>query len=166
VPPAPLLYSDREAKGVEFEFTFEIVKGFTIIGNYADFTNRDPNNIPFRGTAEKSGAFWARYEFQTGELKGLSLSAGANWLDDRPGDSASGLTAASTPTNLIPNQPSFYLAARSLVDLSASYTRGAWTYQANVDNLLDEDYLLASLSRNTLYAGPGLNVRGSVTYRF
>jgi len=166
VPPAPLLFSDREAKGWEFEATFEVVKGFTIIGNYADFTNRDPNNIPFRGTAEKSAAAWARYEFQTSELKGFSVSIGTNWTDDRPGDSASGFTPASTPTKLIPNQPSFYLPARSLVDLSVGYTRGAWSFQANVDNVFDKEYLLASLSRNAVYAGPGINFRGSVSYRF
>ena len=166
VPPAPLLYSDREAKGWEFEATFEVVKGFTLIGNYANFTNRDPNNIPFRGTAEKSAAAWARYEFQTSELKGFNLSLGTNWTDKRPGDSASGFTAASTPTKLIPNQPSFYLPARSLVDLSAGYTRGAWSFQANVDNVFDKKYLLASLSRNAVYAGPGINLRGSVSYRF
>ena len=166
VPPAPLLFSDREAKGWEFEATFEVVKGFTLIGNYANFTNRDPFNIPFRGTAEKSAAAWARYEFQTSELKGFSVSLGTNWTDKRPGDSAFGITPASTPTKLIPNQPSFYLPARSLVDFSAGYTRGAWSFQANVDNVFDKKYLLASLSRNAVYAGPGINLRGSVSYRF
>ena len=166
VPPAPLLYSDRTAKGWELEGTYEIAKGFTIIGNYTNFTNRDPNNVPFRGTAEKSAAAWARYEFQQAELKGFNVSIGANWLDKRPGDAASGLTAASTPTNLIPNQPSFYLDARTLVDLSAGYVRGSWTYQANIDNVFDKEYLMASISRTAVYAGPGINFRASATYRF
>jgi iron complex outermembrane receptor protein len=166
IPPAPLLYSDRKAKGWELEATYEIQKGFTVIGNYTNFTNRDPNNIPFRGTAEKSAAAWARYEFQDATLEGFSLSLGTNWTDKRPGDGASGFTPASTPTNLIPNQPSFYLPARTLVDASASYTAGAWTYQANVDNVFDKKYLAASLSRNAVYAGPGINFRASATYRF
>ncbi|MBC7365757.1 MAG: TonB-dependent receptor [Undibacterium sp.] len=166
IPPAPLLYSDREAKGWELEGTYEITKGFTVIGNYTNFTNRDPNNIPFRGTAEKSAAAWARYEFQDATLKGFNVSLGTNWTDKRPGASASGFTAASTPTNLIPNQPSFYLPARTLVDFSAGYTRGAWSYQANVDNLFDKKYLAAALSRNAVYAGPGINLRVSATYRF
>jgi hypothetical protein len=70
VPPAPGLFSDRAAKGWELEGTYEIAKGFTVIGNYTNFTNRDPNDVPFRGTAEKSAAAWARYEFQNTELKG------------------------------------------------------------------------------------------------
>jgi iron complex outermembrane receptor protein len=166
IPPAPLLYSDREAKGWEIEATFEVVKGLTLIGNYTDFTNRDPNNIPFRGTAEKSSAVWARYEFLKGELKGFSASLGTNWTDKRPGDSAGGFTAASTPTNLIPNQPTFYLPARTLVDASFGYTRADWSLQANVDNVFDKKYLSASLSRNAVYAGTGINLRVSATYRF
>lgn len=166
IPPAPLLYSDREAKGWELEATFEIAKGFTMIGNYTDFTNRDPNNIPFRGTAEKSSAVWARYEFLKGDFKGFSASLGTNWTDKRPGDSAGGFTPASTPTNLIPNQPTFYLPARTLVDASFGYTRADWSLQANVDNVFDKKYLLASLSRNAVYAGTGINLRVSATYRF
>jgi len=166
VPPAPLLYSDRAAKGWELEGTFEVTKGFTLIGNYTNFTNRDPNNVPFRGTAEKSAAAWARYEFQNAELKGFNVSLGANWLDKRPGDAASGLTAASTPTNLIPNLPSFYLPARTLVDLSFGYVRGPWSYQANVDNVFDNKALMASISRTFVYAGPGINFRASATFKF
>ncbi len=165
-PPAPLLFSDRRAKGWELEGSFAVTTGFTVIGHYTDFTNRDPNNIPFRGTAEKSAAAWARYEFQSASLKGFNVSIGANWLAERPGDAVSGLTAASTPSNLIPNQPSFYLPARTLVDLSAGYVRGPWSYQANIDNVFDKRYLMASISRFFVYAGPGINLRGSVTYRF
>ncbi len=165
-PRLPNLFSDRVAKGWELEGTFEIQKGLTVIGHYTAFTNRDPFNVPFRGTAEKSAAAWARYEFQGSALKGFSVSAGANWLDKRPGDAASGVTAASTPTRLIPNLPTFYLPARTLVDLSASYTRGAWTYQANVDNVFDKEYILASLSRMLVVPGSGINFRASATYRF
>ena len=166
VPPAPGLFSDRAAKGWELEGTYEIAKGFTVIGNYTNFTNRDPNDVPFRGTAEKSAAAWARYEFQNTELKGFNVSAGFNWTDKRPGDVGTGVTPASTPTRLIPNLPSFYLEARTLVDLSAGYTRGNWTYQANVDNVFDKKYLMAAISRNAVYAGPGINFRASATFRF
>jgi iron complex outermembrane receptor protein len=166
VPPFPNLFSDRKAKGWELEGTFEIQKGFTVIGNYTTFTNRDPFNVPFRGTAEKSAAAWARYEFQNADLKGFNVSAGINWMDKRPGDAPFGFTPASTPTRVIPNLPSFYLPARTLVDLSAGYTRGAWTYQGNIDNVFDKKYLLASISRTAVYPGPGINFRASATYRF
>jgi len=166
-PPLPLLFSDREAKGWEFGLTCEPVKGFTVIANYADFTNRDVNDVPFRSTPERSAAIWAHYEFQTGSLKNLSVALGANYLDRRPGDAASGYTAASTPTNIIPVQPSFWLPARTVVDFAATYAyRKSWLFQVNVDNVLDEEYMLASLTRYLVTAGPGINVRGAVTYKF
>lgn len=165
-PLFPPLFSDRHAKGWEFEATYEVSKGFTVIGNFTDFTNRDPNNVAFRGTAERSGATWARYEFQGESFKGLSVSLGVNYLGRRPGDQAGGLTAASTPTNVIPNQPSFWLPARTLVDLSFGYTAKSWAFQANVDNIFDKKYLAASINRFLVYPGAGTNLRVSATYKF
>lgn len=165
-PPLPLLFSDRTAKGWEFALTWELVKGVTLIANYTDFKNRDVNNVPFRSTPERSGAFWLRYEFLDGGLKNFSVSVGANYLDQRPGDAASGYTAASTPTNVIPNQPSFWLPARTVVDMAAAYRYQNWHFQVNVDNVFDEDYMAASLTRYLVTAGPGVAVRGSITYKF
>lgn len=165
-PQLPNLFSDRNAKGWELEFTFAITQSLTVIGNYTDFTNRDPNNVPFRGTAESSGAALARYEIDAGALKGFYVSAGANYSGEKPGDAASGLTAASTPTKLIPNLPTYWLPARTVVDLAFGYNRGDWSYQANVDNVFDKKYLAASLNRNLVYPGTGINLRAGVTYRF
>jgi outer membrane receptor protein involved in Fe transport len=58
------------------------------------------------------------------------------------------------------------LPARTLVDASFGYTRADWSLQANVDNVFDKKYLSASLSRNAVYAGTGINLRVSATYRF
>jgi iron complex outermembrane receptor protein len=165
-PPLPLLFSDRKATGWEFAATYEPVKGVTLIANYADFTNRDVNDVPFRSTPERSAAAWLRYEFPTGSLQNLSFSIGANYLDKRPGDAASGYTAASTPTSLIPNQPSFWLPARTVVDLAAAYKFKTWHLQANVDNVFDKEYMAASLTRYLVTAGPGINLRVSAAYKF
>jgi outer membrane receptor protein involved in Fe transport len=62
--------------------------------------------------------------------------------------------------------PSYYLPARTLVDLSVGYVRGAWSYQANIDNAFDKEYLAASLNRNLVWAGTGINFRASATFRF
>jgi iron complex outermembrane receptor protein len=169
-PPNPLLpdlFSDRTAKGMEFSASFEFSKALSFIGNYSDFTNRDPNNVPFRDTAEKSGAFLARYAFNEGTLKGLAISVDVNYLGRRPGDAASGLTAASTATNIIPIQPSFWIPPRTLTDLSASYTWNKhWTVKVFVDNVFNTKYIAASLNRFLVYPGEGTNLRASFTYNF
>jgi iron complex outermembrane receptor protein len=167
-PPLPALVSDRIAKGYEFEFRARITTALSLIGNLTTFTNRDPNGVPFRGTAEKSGAIWANYEFaKDTALDGFSIGLGVTHLGDRPGDSASGVTAASTSDNIIPNQPSFYLPARTLVNISASYRFNAnWRAQLNLDNVLNEDYLAASITRYVVVPGDDFNARLRVTYSF
>ena len=97
-PLLPDLFSDRRAKGWEFQATLEISNSLSLLGNYSKFTNRDPNDVPFRDTAEESYAVMLRYEFKENALKGLFFTVNLNYLGRRPGDAASGLTDASTST--------------------------------------------------------------------
>jgi len=166
-PILPDLFSDRTAKGWEFQVGYEFSKEFSLIANYSSFTNRDPNNVPFRDTAEKSGAIMARYALVDGPVKGLFFTANMNYLGRRPGTAASGLTSASTSTNIIPNQPTFWIPERTLYNASAGYTwNKVWTVQVYVDNILNTKYIEASLNRNLVYPGPGTNLRADITYRF
>lgn len=167
-PPLPPLVSDRIAKGYEFEFRARITDEFSLIGNVTTFTNRDPNGIPFRGTGEKSGALLANYAFpQESPLAGLTLGLGITYLSERPGDAASGVTAASTADNIIPVQPSFYLPERTLVNVNASYRfNDNWKAHLNIDNLLNEDYLAASINRWVVIPGDEINARVRIEYSF
>ena len=101
-------------------------------------------------------------------VKGLTVGVGLDYLDKRPGDAPSGTpTSASTPTNIIMPQPTFWLPARTLVNASIVY---AWNThykaQLNIDNLFDEDYLAASINRYMVIPGTPLNARLTVTYTF
>ncbi len=171
-PPSPLLpalFSDRKAKGWEYELRANPTKNLSVIANYTAFKNRDPNNVEFRGVAEKSGAVLVSYSFDkdTPALDGFRAAVGVDYIGNRPGDAASGLTPASTSTNVIPNQPTFYLGARTLVNLILSYdTKKDWSYQLNVDNVFDKEYLMASINRSLVYTGTPTNFRFSVTRKF
>jgi iron complex outermembrane receptor protein len=166
-PLLPDLFSDRTAKGWEFQGGYELSKAWSIIGDYSSFTNRDPNNVPFRDTAEKSGALMVRYEVGDGALKGFFATANMNYLGRRPGTAASGLTSASTPTDVIPNEPTFWLPERTLYNISLGYVFNRnWSATVFVDNLFDKNYLEASLNRFLVYPGPGRNARVNLTYRF
>lgn len=171
-PPSPLLpalFSDRKAKGWEYELRANPTKNLSIIANYTAFKNRDPNNVEFRGTSETSGAALVSYKFDkdTPMLDGFRAAVGVDYIGNRPGDAASGLTAASTPTNPIPNQPTFYLGARTLVNLIFAYdSKHNWSAQVNVDNVLDKKYLMASINRSLVYVGTPTNIRASFTYKW
>jgi iron complex outermembrane receptor protein len=167
-PLLPPLFFDRVAHGVELEFNYAFSQQFSLVGNATVMKNRDANNMPFRGTAEKSGAVWANYAFsKDGPLAGLSVGLGADYLDKRAGDNAGGATSASTPTKVIRIQPSFWLPARTLVNASIVYRVNAnWRSQLNIDNLLDEDYLQSSTGRQNVWVGTPLNAKLTVTYSF
>jgi iron complex outermembrane receptor protein len=166
-PILPDLFSDRTARGWEFQGSYELSKEWSIIGNYSTFTNRDPNGVPFRDTAEKSGALMARYDVSTGGLKGIFATANMNYLGRRPGTAASGLTSASTSTHIIPNEPTFWLPERTLYNISVGYVFNRnWSTQVFIDNLFDKKYLEASLNRFLVYPGEGTNARINITYTF
>ncbi len=170
VPLLPALFSDRKAKGWEYEIRANPTKNISIIGNYTAFKNRDPYGVEFRGVAEKSGGVLASYAFDkdAGMLDGFRVGVGIDYVGNRPGDAApAGSTAAGTPTNPIPQQPSFYLGERTLVNLIFTYnSKHNWTAQVNVDNVFDKDYLMASINRSLVYVGTPTNIRGTFTYKF
>jgi iron complex outermembrane receptor protein len=168
VPALQPLFSDRLAKGWEAELHWVVTSDFSLVGNATTFTNRDPNNIPFRDTPEKSWAILGNYRFaKHSALKGLWLTLGVDYLSNRPGTAASGLTKASTSTAVIPNQPTFYLPARTLVNLGVGYQINKhWKTQLNIENLLDQKYLEASINRFVVYPGAPINIRDTITYSF
>ena len=167
-PPVllPTLYSTRQARGWEYQLTGSLTKQLSLSANWTHFKNRDPNNIPFRTSAEHSGGIYARYEFTDGTLKGFAVGVGVNYMSKAPGNSASGYTAASTPTTPIPIQPQFYYPAHTVADLNLSYQRGKLTYRLNAFNITDETYWNGGGAQNINNVANPRNITGSVTYKF
>ncbi|MFT3783310.1 MAG: TonB-dependent receptor [Nibricoccus sp.] len=167
-PLLPPVFADRLAHGVELEFNYAINKNLSLVGNGTVMRNRDADGVPFRGTAEKSGALWGTYSFdKASSLGGLTISLGADYLSKRAGDTASGVTSYSTPARVIRVQPSFWLPARTLVNATISYRIDErWKTQIDVNNLLDEYYLQSSTGRQNVWVGAPINAKATVTYRF
>ena len=171
VPLLPALISDRAAKGWELEVRANVTKNFSLIGNATDFKNRDPNGQPFRATAEQSWALLGSYMFDKGTpLAGFNVALGVDHLGKRPGDAPGGvitiLPATGNPFVVAPG-PTFWLAPRTLVNLSASYKIDEhWSAQLNVDNLLNTEYIAASVNRGNVMPGTPINPRLRMTYSF
>ena len=165
ITPPPLLL-DRTARGWEYELNVSLNNELSVIANYTNFRNRTPLGVPFRGTAESSGAAWLYYTFKEGSLKGFSCGAEYTYEAKRPGDTGSGVAAGSTPTGIIPTQPSFYIPSYSLVNLSSAYRWNKFIVRVFVDNVLNKTYYSESLNRNAVYPGIPVNPRASLTYSF
>jgi iron complex outermembrane recepter protein len=171
VPPPtvspPNIYSDRIARGWEFETNMAVTKNLSIMGNYTTFTNRSPYDVGFRADPEHFGAIYLNYRFDESILDRLSLGIGYVYQGKAAGDSASGVTAASTPSMEIPEQPSFYIPAYGLVNLTASYqVNRHWTIRLFLDNAFNKKYFAGSLNADAVMPGIPINPHGSLTYSF
>lgn len=166
VPRLPAIFTERTGRGWEFSVNAAVTKSLNVVGNIYHGKNRDPNGIPFQAAPDDSAAIYARYDIQSGSWKGFGFSLSADYLGKRPGIQASGYTAASTPTNLIPVQPSFYVPARTLASAGFFYSRGQYDYQINIENLLDRDYVTGTFTRTGVWIGTPRNVKVSLTRRF
>jgi iron complex outermembrane receptor protein len=169
-PPAvtpPNIYSNRIARGWEFETNMTLTKNLSILGNFTDFTNRSPYDVRFRADPENFGAVYLNYHFIDGQLNGLSLGLGYVYQGKSAGDSASGVTAASTTTTPVPEQPSFYLPSYGLLNFTAAYRIDKhWTVRFFLDNVTNKFYFAGSLNADAVMPGIPINPHGSVTYSF
>ena len=67
---------------------------------------------------------------------------------------------------LVPQQPSFLVAGRTVVNVGFTYRQPKWTVRLLVANALDKDYILAAGSRTSAVVGEPRNIKGSITYKF
>lgn len=166
VPPLPSLYLNRVAHGWEYQVNGTLSEQWSTILSYTNFRNRDPNGLPIRSTAEQSGAAWFHFHGKE-RLKGFGFGVGFVYQGESPGDTGTGLTAATTPTNPIPVQASFFVPASRLVNITASYAWNKhWKASVFVDNIVDEEYIKAATRRTTVIPGTPINPRLVVSYSF
>lgn len=166
--PNPL-YLDLNSKGWEFEGTFAVNKNLTLIGNYTSFKIRQPiTDVRVRAVPDQNGAIYADYRFTEGALTGFGISIGVDYKDDVVGENATGYTTTKPLPNgtFIANQPTFLVEGRTVVNLGVSYRAQQWTARLQVNNILDEDYILAAGSRTAAVPADPINLRASFTYNF
>lgn len=158
------LFQDLTSTGYEFEFSAILNQQLLLVGNFIHMKMRDPNGVRQRMVPDNAAALFLKYE--VAGVKGLAVTLGLDYMDSTPGEQASGITAASTATKVVPNQPSFYLAPRTVANLGVSYRRDQWTTRVSIDNALDKDYIQSAGSRNTLVAGLPRTWAVSLAYKF
>lgn len=147
--------------GVEVDFAGEPLPGWRIIANYAytiatiiqgNGSSFPPVGSQLSGVPKHAGSFWNTYEVQDGVLSGLTVGGGAVMRGQRQGDLIN----------------SFQLPGYVTVDLMASYRmkvgRSNLSFQLNIENLLDKNYIASSadFARNRLGVGAPRTFLGMV----
>jgi len=164
------IYLDLNAKGWEVEGTYSLDNNLTILGNYTSFKERQPiTNVRVRAVPDRAGAFYIDYRFTEGALKGFGISLGADYKSDVAGENVNALTTSlpiAGGVGLVPQQPSFLIAARTVVNLGFTYRQPKWTARLMIGNLLDKDYILAAGSRTSAIVGDPRNLKASFVYKF
>jgi outer membrane receptor protein involved in Fe transport len=101
-------------------------------------------------------------------LKGFEAGVGVVHVGRHAVDNpTAGSTAAGTPSNPINFQPTAWLPAYTVVNLTSSYELNShWRVSAYIDNLFNEYYFTGGLNRFNVFSGPLRGYRASVTYSF
>ena len=167
--PQFLLF-DLSSKGYEFETTYSFSKNFTIVGNISSVKIRQPiTEVRLRGVPDHSYAFFADYRFTQGALSGFGVNVGVDYKGDASGENVSGYTTTRPlPTGpaFVPQQPSFLIEGRTLINAGLTYRRANWSASLLVANLADKEYVQSALSRGGLVVGTPRDWKASVTYKF
>ena len=158
-PLASIASGEQRSRGVEFDVAGEILPGWKIIANYAYIDGKvtadtNPALVGNRlyGVPENSASLWTTYEIQRGNLQGLGLGVGFNYVGERQGDLANSYQADSYFTT----------------DAAVFYRRNNWRFGLNFKNIGDVKYI-ESVSNGRSGAnlfGEPFTVIGSVSVQF
>ncbi|HTT57729.1 MAG TPA: hypothetical protein VMF63_11510, partial [Opitutaceae bacterium] len=164
------IYLNLNAKGWEVEGTYSMGKNLTILANYTSFKERQPvTNVRVRAVPDHAGAFYIDYKFTDGVLKGFGANVGVDYKSDVAGENVNAYTTSRPITGgvgLVPQQPSFLVAGRTLVNIGFSYRTPAWTVRLQIANATNKDYILAAGSRTSAVVGEPRALKVSTTYNF
>jgi len=166
-PPLPSIFTDRTAKGFEFELAWSPTKNFSVIGSFTDFESRDNDNIRYANIAERTAGIWGSYSFsETGPLRGLSVGIGANYVGERAGDTQGSYTTPPPGFQPVRVQPVFWYPFYTIVEANASYRFNKhWRAQLVIKNLLDRDYIQGGFNHNVQVSTP-FNPKLTLRYEF
>jgi iron complex outermembrane receptor protein len=164
----PPLFANVVSRGWEYEFNTAITPQLSILGTYTHFQFTNAYGQSVRAVAQSEGSAYVNYRFTSGDLKGFQAGVGVVHVGRRAVDAPnSGSTVAGTTANPIVFQPSAWLPAYTVVNLTSSYQIDAhWRVAAYVDNVFNEYYFTGALNRFNVFSGGLRGYRGSVTYSF
>ncbi|MBE9201706.1 MULTISPECIES: TonB-dependent siderophore receptor [unclassified Nodularia (in: cyanobacteria)] len=149
---------EQRSRGIEVDVAGDILPGWNVIASYS-YTNAETTkdnriaignrlfNVP-----QHSAGLWTNYTIQSGNLQGLGLGIGFNYVGDREGDLAN----------------TFRLGSYFLTNAAVFYRRNNYRFAINFKNLFDVEYFQSSLGgrNNGIEPGDPFTVIGSFSVQF
>ena len=147
------LNGEEQTRGVDISATMQFIQGMNVLASYSYMDSEivDDNsaslsnegNTPF-SVPENKARVWGSYEFQDGDLAGLGLGLGAEYVDERFGNDAN--------TFKLPSYTIFDAAAWYYIPMGAG---NKLRLQAGVKNLTDKTWYPANGSGNAFRINVG-----------
>lgn len=147
-----------ESKGIEFEINGNLAPGLDLTAGYtyskAQYLAHDgPEINPVAGkqvafAPENMVNVWLNYEAQKGALKGASIGAGVNYMDETFTNSAN----------------TYVMPAYTVADLAVGYRVGRIGMRLNINNLFNERYYANAIYANQFSPGATRNFLVSLKY--
>jgi iron complex outermembrane receptor protein len=118
-----------KSRGVELGATHRFANGLSLLGSYTFLDTEITKNATNEGNKlarmpENTAALWVNYALQAPQFEGLSIGAGARYVDERFSDSA--------------NTESRKAPASTVFDASISYDWNDWNATLAARNIADE----------------------------
>jgi iron complex outermembrane recepter protein len=134
------------SKGSELDIGVSVTDNWQVIAavgfQKAEITKDNvPTNVGLEqpNVPNQMASLWTKYQFPDGSARGLSLGLGVNYVGERAGQRDSALRQFALPQ---------YTTVNALI----SYVRRANKFALNIENLLDERYIMIGQAR---LADPG-----------
>ncbi|MEL6383693.1 MAG: TonB-dependent siderophore receptor, partial [Cyanobacteria bacterium J06626_18] len=155
---ASVITGEQRSRGVELDIIGEILPGWNVIASYAFIDAEIIEDNTFEvgnrliGVPEHSASLWTTYEIQSGDLQGLGLGLGFDFVGDREGDL----------------ENSFQLDSYFVTNAAIFYGRDNWRAALNFRNLFDTDYMVGGINNRFRSNEPGepFTVVGSISVQF
>jgi iron complex outermembrane receptor protein len=157
-PLFSIAVGQQKSQGVELDVAGEILPGWKVIGSYAytdakvtQDTNLDNIGNLFSSVPKHSASLWTTYEIQKGNLQGLGVGVGFNYVGDRFGDLANTFTLGD------------YLIGNAAI----FYNRDRYRFALNFKNISNAYYIESSTgNEGGVEPGVPFTIIGSFSVRF
>ncbi|MEG3976720.1 TonB-dependent siderophore receptor, partial [Microcoleus sp. herbarium8] len=150
---------EQRSRGVELDVAGQILPGWNVIAAYAYTdaevtadTDRELVGNRLFNAPKHSGSLWTTYQIQSGDLQGLGVGLGFNFVGERQGDLSNSFQADSY---FLPNAAVFY-------------QRDNWRAAINIKNLFNVNYIESVTGSRVAGNQPGepLTVIASFSVKF
>jgi len=156
------LFRSYENHGAELEVTGAVTRNLSMIGAVAYVKMRDPFGRRATGVSDWTASALLNYRFDTGNFKGLSLTLGAVYIGERPGD---GPPVDFGPLGVL-NQHHHWKPRYTLVNAGVAYSWSRYAVSLSVENLGNNTDFRIGGARSGFPSEFGRNIRLAASAKF